>query len=296
MPSTTSRARRTEVPPLPPRAGRPLVGLPPCFPPPPRPPRLRPPARPPAVPPSFRFFCVTRIWPRRCESSVGLSHSGSGTSFALFGPAPAPGRHWLRYLCPPRTIARAARLTLAGWFPQARRVPWHERKPVSCRCSVVARCERIARGKIGACPLTRRDRVMSVRRGMIVPVTSRRARPRSAGRGTGRWPDPVVADCRLDSARPTAATRGRGARGNPWLEFLVHDGEGFSSRHAARSATLAMSARSPCRLWKAGHRECPRSCRPRSSCRPTAGHLEGLPTPPAALEPSRVSKSAHRDG
>jgi hypothetical protein len=35
-----------------------------------------------------------------CESSVPLSHFGSGTRVSLFGPASDPGRHWLRYLCP----------------------------------------------------------------------------------------------------------------------------------------------------------------------------------------------------
>jgi hypothetical protein len=52
-----------------------------------------------------------------CESSVGLSHSGSGTRVSLLGPAPAAGRHWLRYLCRTRSIARADGLTLAGCHP-----------------------------------------------------------------------------------------------------------------------------------------------------------------------------------
>ena len=36
----------------------------------------------------------------RCESPVGLSHNGSGTSVPLSDPASAPGRQWLRHLCP----------------------------------------------------------------------------------------------------------------------------------------------------------------------------------------------------
>jgi hypothetical protein len=35
-----------------------------------------------------------------CEGSAPLSHSGSGTCVSPFDPAPAPGRQWLRHLCP----------------------------------------------------------------------------------------------------------------------------------------------------------------------------------------------------
>ena len=35
-----------------------------------------------------------------CESSAPLSHNGSGTCAPCGDPASAPGRHWLRYVCP----------------------------------------------------------------------------------------------------------------------------------------------------------------------------------------------------
>jgi hypothetical protein len=38
-----------------------------------------------------------------CESSVALSHTGSGTSVPQSNPAPAPGRQWLRHLCPTKS-------------------------------------------------------------------------------------------------------------------------------------------------------------------------------------------------
>jgi hypothetical protein len=38
-----------------------------------------------------------------CESSVPLSHIGSGTCVSLSDPASARGRRWLRYLCPTRS-------------------------------------------------------------------------------------------------------------------------------------------------------------------------------------------------
>src|SRR5438128_116745 len=40
-----------------------------------------------------RHLCPT-------SAPAPLSHIGSGTCVSLFGPAPAPGRHWLRHLCP----------------------------------------------------------------------------------------------------------------------------------------------------------------------------------------------------
>jgi hypothetical protein len=39
---------------------------------------------------------------RACEVPAPLSHIGSSSRVPLRGPAPAPGRHWLRYLCPTR--------------------------------------------------------------------------------------------------------------------------------------------------------------------------------------------------
>jgi hypothetical protein len=48
---------------------------------------------------------VTRAARRRaCESPVPLSHIGSGTCVSLLDPAPAPGRQWLRYLCPTNSM------------------------------------------------------------------------------------------------------------------------------------------------------------------------------------------------
>jgi hypothetical protein len=53
----------------------------------------------------FRPVRTTELWPTEsgpteCEGSAPLSHSGSGTCVSLFDPAPAPGRQWLRHLCP----------------------------------------------------------------------------------------------------------------------------------------------------------------------------------------------------
>jgi len=45
----------------------------------------------------------TRSDQRKCESSTRLSHIGSGSAVSLRDTAPAPGRHWLRYLCPTGT-------------------------------------------------------------------------------------------------------------------------------------------------------------------------------------------------
>jgi hypothetical protein len=40
----------------------------------------------------------TRGHAETCESSVALSHIGSGTSVPLLDPAPVPGRQWLRHV------------------------------------------------------------------------------------------------------------------------------------------------------------------------------------------------------
>ena len=41
----------------------------------------------------------------QCEGSAPLSHIGSGTCVSPRDPAPAPGRHWLRDLCPTRSMS-----------------------------------------------------------------------------------------------------------------------------------------------------------------------------------------------
>ena len=42
---------------------------------------------------------------RPCEVPAPPSHFGSGTCVPLPGPAPAPGRHWLRHLCLTRSTS-----------------------------------------------------------------------------------------------------------------------------------------------------------------------------------------------
>jgi hypothetical protein len=60
-----------------------------------------PPAGVPSSPGALSLAFSTGFGREGCESSVGLSHPGSGTSVALYGPAPASGRHWSRRLCTP---------------------------------------------------------------------------------------------------------------------------------------------------------------------------------------------------
>jgi hypothetical protein len=46
-----------------------------------------------------------------CVSSALLSHIGFGTCVSLPGPASAPGRQWLRYLCPTESTGSSNPLT-----------------------------------------------------------------------------------------------------------------------------------------------------------------------------------------
>ena len=53
-----------------------------------------------------------------CASPVPLSHIGFGCCVSLSDPAPAPGRQWLRYLCPSNSTESAHPLTFT--CPQPR--------------------------------------------------------------------------------------------------------------------------------------------------------------------------------